>query len=255
MNTPPSSPDRPNAPVPEKGAHGGIEITGGDVRAARDIVAGDENITIQRGYSAKDVQRIALMVGGLVFITAACFFIFGAVSAAALVGVINRPLPNGSSPQAAQEMQSHLQVIQAKAPGESFEGEAFTEDQVSSYFRFVLGPKLGISDGRARLMEQPGQIALGGNLDRVGGLPFLAQLNLTTGETPLVISGAWVKILPTAEGSAFGWVPVTPLAQSLTNQINDSLFGHVVFTRIEQRGSNVSAPNIRGALAVWGTVK
>lgn len=250
---------------PEGGRRGGVDIRGGEVRAGRDVIGGDVNVagdsisgqtvTVQRGFSASDVQRIALAVGGLVFLTAACFFIFGAISAAALVGVVNRPLLGGSSPQDAASMQNKIAQIQALQPGEQFRVR-FTEDEVSSYFRFVLGPQLGVSDGRARFMAEPGQIAVSGNLDSAGGRPFLGQLQLTTDRTPFKVEGAWLKVLGTPEGSAFGWVPVTPLAQGFADQLNGRVFGRVQFTQLAQTGGGSAAPpEVGNNLVLTGVVR
>ena len=89
-----SSPSPQKTTIPPEPSRGGVNIQGGDVRAAHDIVAGDVNVagdsisgqtvSVQRGYSANEVQRLILIVGGLVFATALCFFAFGAVSAAAV---------------------------------------------------------------------------------------------------------------------------------------------------------------------------
>lgn len=242
-------PEKPST-SPEN-PRGGIDIQGGDVRAGRDIVAGDVNVagdsisgqsvSVQRGYSANEVQRLILIVGGLVFLTAMCFFIFGAVSAAALVGAINRPLPGGSSQAEAVQMQRKIDALKELAPGQRFRVD-FTEDQVSSYFRFLLGPAIGVSDGRARFLDTPGQIVIGGNLDRANGLPFLAHVELTTDPVPFQLRNAWVKVLPTPDNWNFGWVPVTPLAQDLSTRINAFMFGKVQFTQITQTQSEGSFP-------------
>jgi hypothetical protein len=263
MDRPPNSPERPTPP-PEP-ARDGIDIRGGDVRAARDIIAGDVNIagdsisgqtvSVQRGYSAADVQRLVLIVGGVVFLTAACFFIFGAVSAAALVGVLNRPLPSGSPPEAGLRMQAKIDQLNSLAPGQQFR-VAFTEEEVSSYFRNFAGPALGISNGKARFLDQPGQIALGGNLDSAGGLPFLAQLQVTTNATPLELQGVWVKLIPTPEGVTLGWIPVTALVGNLGTRINAALFGKVQFTQIAQTGGGTGAqPSVGTNLILTGVAK
>jgi hypothetical protein len=246
MNEPPGTPERPPEPT---SARGGIDIRGGDVRAARDIVAGDVNIAgdsisgqtvaVQQGFSANQVQRLVLVVGGLVFVTAACFFILGAITAGALVNSLGRPL--NSSSEAAFSMQNKIDALKSLVPGQAFQ-VVFTEDELSSYFRFVVGPAIGISDGKARLMDDPGKIALGGNLDSAGGLPFIAELTVTTSETPFQLTGAWVKVLPTPEGVSFGWLPVTPFAQNLNRRLNDLLFGEVRFSQIAQSGGGPQAP-------------
>lgn len=249
MNDPSSLPERPQA---DPAARGGIDIQGGDVRAGRDIVAGDVNVagdsisgqtvSVQRGYSANDVQRLILIVGALVFATAACFFIFGAVSAAALVGAINQPLKNGSSQQAAFEMQQKIEALNSLQSGQRFRVN-FSEDEVSSYFRFLLGPAIGVSDGRARFTNTPGVIAIGGYADRAGGLPFLAEVKITTDPTAFQVQSVWLKVLPTPEDSSIGWIPVTPFAQDLGTRINSFLFGRVRFSEVSQINGTGDQPN------------
>lgn len=248
MEQPPSLPERPTAPETPRG---GIDIQGGDVRAGRDIVAGDVNIagdsisgqsvSVQRGFTAQEVQRLILIVGGLVFLTAACFFVFGAVSAATLVATLNRPLAGGdSSLEAARQMQNKIDALNGLRPGQQFR-VSFSEEELSSYFRFVLGPAIGVREGKARFTDT-GQIVLGGSLDEFNGLPFMAVVNVTTAELPFELSSAWLKVLPTPEGVTLGWIPITPFAQTLNQRINAFLFGRVQFTSVRQVG--VTGPEI-----------
>lgn len=260
MGEPPSLPENP---TPDSPAHGGITVQGGAVRAGRDIVGGDvniagdsisgSNINVQRGYSADQVQRLLIIVGALVFATAAFFFIVGAISAAALVSVLNRPL--NSSDAGAGRMQQKIDALNSLPSGQQFRVN-FTEDELSSYFRFVLGPEIGVTDGKARLMDDPGKIALGGNLTSAGGLKFLAELQVTQENVPLQVRGAWLKILPTPDGSSFGWIPITPFVQNLNGKLNDALFGKVQFTAVQQTGGGAAAPpEIGNNLLLQGVVK
>ncbi len=251
MDEPTPLPEKPSASPETPG--GGIDIHGGDVRAGRDVVAGDVNVagdsisgqtvSVQRGFSANEVQRLILIVGGLVFVTAACFFVVGAVAAATLVGALNRPVE--SSEDAAVRMQQKIDALNSLSPGQEFRVN-FSEDELSSYFRFVLGPAIGVSEGKARLLDDPGQIALSGNADNFGGLPFIAQLEVTTGAIPFQLKGAWLKLIPSPEGSSFGYVPVTFLAQNLNERINALLFGRVQFTGIAQSGGGSDRPPENG---------
>jgi hypothetical protein len=239
---------------------GGIDIHGGDVRAARDIVAGDVNIAgnsisgqtviVQQGFSPKDVQRLILIVGTLVVATAALFFIIGAVAAAPLVAALNRPLD--SSIDAARSMQNKIAQISDLPAGQEFVVN-FSEDEVSSFFRFLKGPENNISDGKGRFLETPGQVVFGGNLDNFGGLPFMAVVNTTTGAVPLQLESAWLKIIPTPQGVTFGWIPVTPFAQGLSSRIASSLFGDVTFTEIRELPTlgDAGGPTLR----LWGVVR
>jgi len=259
-----SPPPPPEKSTPPPASHGGIDVQRGDVQAGRDVVGGDVNIagnsisgqtiTVQEGFSPAQVQRLLFIVGGLIFASAACFFIFGAISAAVIVGVLNRPVLGGpANAQGAISMQQKLDRINSLPPGSEFT-ETFTEDEVNSYFNLVAGPKANISNGEARFLDTPGQIALGGNLDDNNGLPFSAVVSLTTDEVPVHVDNVWVKILPTPEGVNFGWVSVTPFATQFQAQISALLFGKVQFTRIVQGGATGQEVGPR-AIGVRGVTK
>lgn len=242
----------PSPPSPTE-RRGGVGIEGGEVHAGRDIVGGDV-VTLQRtGFSAQEVQRIILVVGILVFATAACFFVLGATVSVTVLATLNRPIVGESDPKKAELMQSKLDQIQALGQGDSFQAQ-FTEDEVSSYFRFILGRDLGIGEGKVRFMDQPGQLAIGGKLNQLGGVEFAAQLNLVKGRAhPVEISAAWIKVLPT-QGTGFGWIPVTPLAKNLEDQLNARLLGRVWLTQVTQIGAQ-GAEVGRRVLNVWGTIR
>lgn len=261
MDAPTNLPEQ--TPPPPEPARSEIQISGSEVSAGGDIVGGDvhvagdsirgQAVTVQQGFSFPQVQRLVLIVGGLVFATALVFFVVGALSAAALLNVLNRPVQ--SSPQAAREMQQKISEIQNLPPGSDFR-QVFAEDEISSYFRFVLGPQLGIREGKARLMDEPGQIALGGNLASAGGLPFLAQLEVTTGAVPFQVKRTWLKVIPTPEGVNFGWIIVPTPALKLQQALNADTFGQVQFTRIGQSGGGTGKqPEIGTNLILWGVVK
>lgn len=256
-----SPPEKPSTPPPQQSS---IDIQGGDVRAGRDIVGGNVNIagdsisggtvTVQQGLSAKDVQRLVIIVGALVFGTALVFFIVGAVAAASLVAVLNTPLVGGSSPEAAIQFQQKVDALNSLPSGQAFR-VGFTEDEVSSYFRFVLGPALDISDGRARFTDTPGEIVFGGNADNFGGLQTMGVIDITTTEVPLQLQSVWIKILPTPEGVAFGWIPATPFAQTLSARINTLLFGKVQFTNMVLTPPAPGQGIIEEALVLTGVAK
>ncbi len=235
-------PQPPVNPTPSGDApRGGIDIHGGDVRAGRDIVAGDVNIAgnsisgqtvvVNQGFSPADVQKLVLIVSAVIIATAALFFVIGAVAAAPLVAALNRPVD--SSDAAAFSMQNKLRQMNNLPSGQSFI-VGFSEDEISSYFRFLLGPEIGVSDGKGRLLETPGQIVFGGNLENFGGLPFMAVVNVTTEAVPLQLESAWLKVIPTPAGVNFGWIPVTPFAQNLSDQISQALFWQVRFNEIRE---------------------
>ena len=98
----------------------------------------DKPFRCRRGFSAKEVQRLILIVGGLVFVTAACFFVFGAVSAAAVVNVLQRPLVGGSSPADAQNMAQKLTGARVAPAGTTISGEFFRR---RNQFLFSFHPR------------------------------------------------------------------------------------------------------------------
>lgn len=240
MGEPPSLPERTES---EDAARGGINISGGDVRAGRDIVGGDvvsgNTVTLQQGFTAEQVQRLVMIVGALVLATALIFFVVGAASAAVIVGVLNRPL--NSSDTAAARMQQKIDIINARPPGSQFRVN-FTEDELSSYWRFIAGPNLGIDDGKVRLMDDPGKLAISGNLRAQAGLPFILEVDVTKNPQPFQIRAAWVKLLPTPEGSSVGWVQVTSLVQGFNERLNAELLNGVQFTAVQQTGGGAAAP-------------
>lgn len=257
----PNSPKQ-STPPPTQSS---VEINDSDVRAGRDIVGGNvnvagdsisgQNVNVQRGFSASDVQRLVIIVGALVFVTAAFFFALGAIASAAIVSTLQRDLPSGSQVQAAQTMQSKIDQLNSLESGQRFQVQ-FTEEEVSSYFRFIAGPQLGISNGKVRFMEEAGQIAIGGNVDAMGGIPFAAEVNVTTEEMPLQLQAAWLKLLPTPQGSSIGYFPVTAFAHDFEQSLNRKLFGRVQFTQVAQTGGGAGAqPEIGTRLVLFGVVK
>jgi hypothetical protein len=169
------------------------------------------------GFSAAEVQRLIITVGVLVFVTAACFFSGGVVVGGAAIAALNKPV--ASSPAKADVMESKLQEMSNLPPGESF-ALSFTEDEISSYFRFKVAPQIGINDGKIRLLDEPGQFVLGGQWQALGNLRVAATFRLEAGDKPMQLESAAVQVLDVGN-STFGWVAVpTPLLQPLTDQIN-----------------------------------
>src|SRR5262245_5155242 len=129
----------------------------GDI-AGRDVVKNTTNTTTNTttnvGFSIDAVQRLVIAVGLMVFITAACFFSGGVAVGGVALAALNKQV--GSSPDAAVSMQSKLSQIRALGPGVPFQF-TFSEDEISSYLRFIAGPPMGVSDGKVRLLE-PGKL-------------------------------------------------------------------------------------------------
>lgn len=243
----------PQNSAPEAAPHAsGVEISGGEVRVEHDLIGGDQITITQQGFSPAEVRRLVITVGLIVAATAAIFFVLGTtVSVVALVA-LQRPIPGGSSLEAAQSMQNKIDNFKSLPPGQPFV-VAVSEKEISSYFQYIAGPALGVTDGKVRFLDDPGSLVVGGNLKQFGNLPFAATFQLTTGAEPFVLDQAWVKVLPTS-GTTFGWVPVTPLLRPFTKQLNDQLAGAVTFTSVQGLQNSVLAPTGR-VWAIQGTAQ
>lgn len=229
MSDPPEpQPDNTSEPSGLSVSGGRDVNVGGDV-AGRDVVKTTTTIT---GFSEQAVQRLLLMVGALVFVTAACFFSGGLAVGFFAFDALNKQV--GSSPEAAARFQASLARLNALQPGQRFE-LTFSEDEISSYVRFIAGPQLGFAPdtGRARLVTEAASgetlVVIAGQLQAAGNLPVIATLDLqnTPGE-PFRIRSAAARVLNT--GTPFGWVAVpTPIVQPVQDRLN-SLLGDVALT-------------------------
>jgi hypothetical protein len=170
-------------------------------------------------------------VGALVFATAACFFSGGIAVGAVAFNAFGREI--GSSQEAALRFHQKLQVLQALPPGQAF-ALTFTEDEFSSYVKFVLSPQLGFrpETGRARLLDD-GQIGIEGELESLGGTPVRAVFEVTdTPGAPLQLRSAAVLALPLGKDSFFGWVAVpTSVLQPVEARAN-SLLANVAVSQV-----------------------
>jgi hypothetical protein len=200
---------------------------GANLQAADDITVGGDVVGRDKitqttvtnvGMSPEAVRRLVITVGGLVFVTALCFFAFGSVTAAAALSAFNRELP--SSPQAAADFRHQLQIIDAAAPGKTFDWQ-FEETDLSSYIRFILGPQIGF-DGRARFLSSQ-QTSFKGPWSGAGNLPVMVVTTMQTQSAELYKTDrAYVQILPL--GDNLGWVPVpASLVQPLIDQFNQDI--------------------------------
>ena len=223
-----SAPPPPAAPPPEEPPAGGPPLesrgdltVGGDV-AGRDIVHSRTTINQVTGLSEKLVVRLVVIVGAMVFITAACFFSGGVFVGAAALNALNRPV--GSDPAKAVEFQQKLGALSAIAPGQSLTF-AFSEDEISSYVKYILGPEIGFQPetGKVRLVNDE-QVIVSGKMADLGGLEVAAtfQLSNTPGQ-PLALQSAAAHVL-TVPNSTFGWTAVpTSLLQPAADQLNARL--------------------------------
>lgn len=207
----------------------GGDVVGRDLHktttAGRDVVGGNVVTTTNVGFTIEAVQRLVIVVGLLVFVTAFCFFSSGFVLGGAALVALDRPV--ASSEAAAQRFAEGLAALRSLQPGQTAQF-TFTEDEISSYFRFILGPNLGsmnVQDGRVRLMGD-GQLVAGGRAAGLGGAQFAATFVVTQEiGRPLDLQAAAVRVLPT--GTPFGWVLVPNVfLGGLEDSLNDQ-FGNV----------------------------
>jgi hypothetical protein len=231
----------PGPPSITVGGDVGGDVAGRDVHkpttAGRDVVGGDvvTNTTTHVGFSASAVQRLLITVGVLVFVTAFCFFSSGFVLGGAALVALNRDV--ASSQAAADRFAAGLAALQSLQPGETATFQ-FTEDEISSYFRFVLAPTMGglnVSDGRVRLLEN-GRLVVGGQAQGLGGVNFAATFEVTDAiGRPLNLQAAAVQALPTRD-TAFGWVLVPNLALGGVERSLNDLFGNVQVLQLAASG-------------------
>ena len=213
----------------------GGDVAGRDLHksatAGRDIVGRDvvtntttSNATTNVGFGIEAVLRLVVAVGMLVFVTALCFFSSGAVLGGAAIVAISRPVTS-DNPDAAARFAETLNTLRNLPPGTPAT-VSFTEEEISSYFRQVVAPQIGMKDGRVRLLDS-GQIVIDGRADQLRGVEVAATFDwqATVGQ-PFKLRYALVHVLPTGK-ARFGWVLVpAPLVRGLETSIN-SLFGNI----------------------------
>jgi hypothetical protein len=228
---------RPNLEV--SGSVGG-DVAGRDLHksatAGRDIVGRDvvtttatSSTTTNVGFGIDAVLRLVVAVGMLVFVTALCFFSSGAVVGGAAIVALRRPV-NSNNADAAARFAEKLPALRNLPPGTPARF-SFTEEEISSYFRQVTAPSIGVRDGRVRLLDS-GQIVVGGRADQLRGAEFAATFDwqATPGE-PFKLRYALLHALPLGSGR-FGWVFVpAPLVGGIETSIN-SLFGNIRVTEV-----------------------
>lgn len=230
--TPPPDPPRPNINIE----------AGGDLNAGT-FVGGDMTTTTSTntnvGFNASQVQRLIITVAVLIFVTAGCFFSGGLVLGVGTFAALNSQ-NFASSEEAALSFQSKLEQLRALAPGQAFEFP-FTEDEISSYVKFILGDQIGFAPetGKARLLA-PGELVVGGELTSLGNMPVAATFELTNEiGAPLELKAAAVQILRLGD-LPFGWVAVpTIFLQDLEKSIN-SLFGAVELQNVTDQSDGTA---------------
>ncbi|MBP7689306.1 MAG: hypothetical protein KA765_15425 [Thermoflexales bacterium] len=239
-------PQLPPPPPPP----GGVSVAadsvtiGGDV-AGRDIIKtttigddliqGDVTNVTNVGMSPQAVQRLIITVGLVVFVTAACFFAGGIFVGANVFTALNKPVNSGTD--AAARFEQKIDAVAQLQPGEVYQLR-FTEDELSSYLKFVLGPQIGLSNARARVLGD-GQFVVYGRYDDLGGLPIMLVGSPQTGGDQLFnIAQSSAQIVPLDGGQAdtvspLGWVPMpNAVVQPLVDQALASAQQRYTFTNV-----------------------
>ncbi len=231
----PDTQAQPPADEPAEKGEGGVEIrghadvsVGGDL-AGRDIV---KTSTTNVGFSASAVQRLLITVGAIVFVTAACFFVGGAVVGGAVIAALNKFVP--VSAQAADSMQVKLNALQSLPPGAPFQ-QTFSEEELNSYWQLIAAPQVGIAPGtgKVRLLGD-NKVLVAGRVGTVGNLMvaavFTPQLN-RPGQAFRLDSAA-VRVLPLGN-SSFGWVPLPAgVLRPLADNVNRLFSPTLEFTQV-----------------------
>jgi hypothetical protein len=216
---PESSSDQPESTT-RTNVSGGVNVEADHVNVGGDVVARDKVTYI--GMSPHAVQRLVITVGVLVFATAACFFAGGLIVGASAINALQRKVD--SNPVAGKQFETVLQEI-AKLPSGQSAAWTFTEEQVSSYVRFILGPQIELTNGKARLLPD-GRVVFYGSWSGFLNVPVMLVCSVQT--TP----GQLYKV----EGAAFnlfagpdtipdlGWIPLpASTLQPLADQIGKAI--------------------------------
>lgn len=239
--TPPPAPQPKPIDIAADQVNIGGDVVGRDkiVSVGDDLIQGNVTQITQVGMSPDAVRKLVITVGALVAVTAALFFVGGILIGGAAIAALNRPVD--SSAVAAREFQNGLAVIADLPSGQPFRA-TFTEEQLSSYLRFVLGPQIGLSNGRARLLRN-GQVVFYGAWDGLLGLPIMVTCTAPPDSPDLfVINSVQVQILPFSlfnptEVSNLGWLPLPNFAgQPLVDRINADIGQYFILTGIISGG-------------------
>jgi hypothetical protein len=229
---PPETDQPPAGPVNFEAA--GDVTVGGDV-AGRDVVRTTTNV----GFSAAAVQRLLLIVGALVFVTAACFFAGGLLVGGALVVALNRPVE--VSQGAALSMQTKLDALQSLSAGSVFQ-QTFTEAELNSYWALVAGPQVGLTPGTgaARLLSG-NRVLLAGQFAALGHFKVLAVVKpqVNTPGRLFQVDSAAIQVVSLGNTS-LGWLPV-PAA--LLQPVMDGVV-RLSGSSVELTGVSVSGPAV-----------
>ena len=193
-----------------------------DVRGKQIGVEIDGNVgTVTTGFSAQAVQRLVITIGVLVFVTAACFFSGGIVIGIGAFAALNRPV--ATSPQQAADVQRNMIEVSALKPGQR-KTEVLSESALNSYVNRIVGPQAGLSNARARMLDEPGRILIAGNWSRLNNVPVALTFKLGSGDEPLELESAAAQLLPLGN-APFGWVAIpNALVEPTVRQLEGRFF-------------------------------
>ena len=200
-----------------------------------DLIQGNVTNVTNVGMSPQAVQRLIITVGLVVFVTAACFFAGGIFVGANVFSALNRPV--GSNPVDAASFAQKIDAVAQLQPGETYQLR-FTEDELSSYVKLILGPQIGLSNARARILGG-GQFVVYGRYDDLGGLPIMLVGSPQTGGDQLFnVAQSSAQVIPLDSGqpntlSPVGWVPVpNAVVQPLVDKALASAQSRYTFTTV-----------------------
>ncbi len=208
---------------------GGDTAVSGDV-AGRDVIKTETTV----GFSAKAVQRLIITVGAIVFLATALAFILGFFVASRIVADLRRPV--ASSPELAASLDAKLREAQGAPSGEMRNLE-ISEAELNSFVNRE-GGDFGLTNAKARFVET-GLVAIGGNLDSLGGLEVAATFRLQENASQIVaLESAGVRLLP-FEGSALGWAALPNFAVAdFADRVNQKLGSGYVITGVQAGGES-----------------
>ncbi len=251
MSDPLQPSSQPTEVTKQTNVTSGANIDADAVNVSGDLVAHDKITNVSGDLVARDkvtvigmppeaVRRLVLTVGVLVFVTAACFFTGGVFLGAKAVAALGKPVD--SNPIFGQQFQATIGQIIAQPEGTQFEW-TWTEEQLSSYLRNFLGPRIGLNDARARILDD-GQVIFYGKWNGFANLPVMAVVAVNTNSDRLfTLRSAAFRVFGDPKDQ-FGWIALpTSVLQPLVDQIDKDIGGNLKAVKV---GSGSSAIVIDG---------
>lgn len=237
---------------------GGVDVAADTVSIGGNVVGRDSiqqtttNVT-NVGLSPQAVQKLIITVAIVVFVTAACFFASGIFVGTRVLTALNQKVD--SNPAAAAEFQQFLAELAALPAGSPVDF-TFNVNQLSGYVRHILGPEIGLTNGRVRVLEN-GEFVFYGSYAGAGGRPIVAVTTIDPSGGPLFkLQRASLQLisLPTGDPdtvSPLFWVPIAnDVVQPLIDEVNRRIGASLQVTR----PPDVSVPDEGGQDSSGGQV-